>query len=184
MTRIGQIYLLADPREPNMPRYYGQTVKPLGTRLARHINVATNGGRRHVARWIRGLLLANLRPLIATVAYGFSREELDRLERAAIDQGRAQGFPLCNLTDGGGGAKGWKASAETRARMSAAARGPRKPRSVETRAKLSAANLGKRLTPEQRVKLSAALRGKPKRPRTPEHSAKIVAARERRPWLG
>jgi 5-methylcytosine-specific restriction endonuclease McrA len=74
--------------------------------------------------------------------------------------------------------KGWKHSAESRARMSASRLG--KPKSAAHRAKLSEAlvgntrNLGNTLTPEHRANISAANKGKPK---SPEHRAQISAAR-------
>ncbi len=172
-----RLYSLSDPRAPLIPRYYGQTIKPLERRLQQHVTSATRGDRRHVARWIRGLLLAGIRPWITPIADARDREELDKIEVEAIRAAREAGIDLCNLTDGGGGAKGWTAPPETRERMSLSARGPRKPRSAETRAKLSVANMGKRATEETRAKLSAVLKGKKKPPRTPEHAAKIVAAR-------
>jgi len=87
--------------------------------------------------------------------------------------------------------KGWKLSAETRARMSASRTG--KKRSAETRAKISASKTGSKLSaehrakvsannarfwqgkkhsPETRAKVSASLTGKKK---SPEHIAKMRA---------
>ena len=67
-----------------------------------------------------------------------------------------------NLTDGGDGRRGYKASEETKAKMSAAQKG--KKTSDETRAKLSAANIGKKLTPESIAKRSAKRIGKKRDP--------------------
>lgn len=94
------------------------------------------------------------------------------------------------------GTKRGPMSAETRAKMSAWRTGrKRKPFSEEHRARLSAAaknrspelraaigdrSRGKTLTPEQREKLSASLRGKKRGPYSAEHRAKISAAQRAR----
>lgn len=95
---------------------------------------------------------------------------------------------LANLTDGGDGVSGWVASAETRARMSAANTGKvlsedhrakigaankGKAKSEGHRANLSAANKGKALSKDARAKISAANKGKVL---SEEHRAKISAS--------
>lgn len=64
---------------------------------------------------------------------------------------------LRNLTDGGDGVSGFKAT-------------------LETRAKLAAAKIGKKHTPEHRAKNAASNKGKKRGPKTPEHCAKLSAA--------
>lgn len=92
-----------------------------------------------------------------------------------IAQLRAEGYILCNITDGGEGPSGmkhtreWKEamsqrykdryfSPETRAKIAAAKRGI--PRSLETCQKLSAANLGQKRSPERCALQSANMKGR------------------------
>lgn len=66
------------------------------------------------------------------------------------------------------------ASAETRAKLSAAGKGKLRPKSEEHRAKIAASLRGNVVTSQAaRLKISAANKGKPK---SPEHRAKIAAA--------
>ena len=66
-----------------------------------------------------------------------------------------------NLTDGGGGVRGHKASPETKAKISAALRGRRKPpRSAEYRANIGAASRGRKHSTDSKAKRSAAQRGR------------------------
>ena len=90
------------------------------------------------------------------------RERLTEAEAFAVECaliaaiGRSPQGPLANLTDGGEGTSGhkFKATAETRARMSAAQkRRKRKPLSRETRLKISLALSGKTLSDAHKEKL-------------------------------
>jgi NUMOD3 motif len=81
---------------------------------------------------------------------------------------------------GTNGMTGRTHTAETRAKMSEAAKGVRKPLSVEHRAKLSAALKGRGFTPETLAKISEAKKGVLK---TPEARAKMKMAAKGR-WLG
>lgn len=90
---------------------------------------------------------------------------------------RDLGFgPLVNLTDGGDGVLGLHHSPESRAKMSAANLGI--PKSAAHRAAQSAASQNKQ--PWYRAKISAALTGKKKGPRTDETKAKIAEANRKR----
>ena len=80
-------------------------------------------------------------------------------ERYWIAQGRARGWPIENIADGG------NAVTDTSG-----------PRSPEHCAKLSAALKGRALTPERRANISAARRGIRTGPRTRETRAKISTA--------
>jgi len=71
--------------------------------------------------------------------------------------------------------RGWRHSEETRAKMSASAKG--RVMSVEARAKLAASRRGKPLSDETKAKLSRALRGIQ---RSPEYRAKMAASTSRR----
>jgi group I intron endonuclease len=72
------------------------------------------------------------------------------------------------------GSRGKTRTAEAKERMSIAATG--RECTPETKAKISAKRALQTITPEHKAAISASLRGKPKPPRSPEHSAKIAAA--------
>lgn len=93
------------------------------------------------------------------------------LERATI---AAIGGGLVNLTDGGGGAPGWKHSPETKARIGAYWKG--RILTPKMRDALAAYNTGKKLTPEHRAKLSAAKAGRSRGPLPAATRAKIAAS--------
>lgn len=98
-------------------------------------------------------------------------------EIAAIAQFRAEGYFLANLTDGGEGMLGFKPSDETRRIWSEQRKG--RKASAETRAKLSAIhkgnkhNLGRKLSERECELLSKRFKGIPK---SESHRAKIAAA--------
>lgn len=150
------------------------------TLLARYVGLSSSGlyrpkthtcpcrlmARTHCAAWLRQLNDRGLKPTIVVLEV-CEEHDLNQLERWWIAFGRACGWPLTNLTDGG----------STQQNKS------RKPLPAETRAKISAANKGKGLgdsnpakRPEVRNKISASSRGI-KRARTAAHNAKIAAAR-------
>jgi formate-dependent nitrite reductase cytochrome c552 subunit len=92
-------------------------------------------------------------------------EELAFLvEMEAIDKYRRIGFVLVNQTGGGQGMAGYKASEETKKKMSAKQIGNKYRlgtfQSAEARAKISAAHKGRKLSPEHVAKVAAALIGK------------------------
>jgi len=108
------------------------------------------------------------------------------------------GSKLCNMVDGGDGAKGWTHSDSARKRISAATKGNTNTKgltfSPETRANMRVAakvrmtedakenlrdhNLGKVLTEEHRLKIGTANRG---RVFSEEHRAKLSAAHKGKP---
>lgn len=106
---------------------------------------------------------------------------LDDAEQRWIAFGRAAGWPLKNILDGGDGLRGLPRTPEHCAKISASRIGNQWskgiPKTPEHRAKLSAALKGKERSLEHAAKISAANRGKPKH--TEEHKQKL---RER--WLG
>lgn len=78
---------------------------------------------------------------------------------------------LCNMTEGGEGSSGWVPSPEYRQKMSTLAKG--RTFSAETKAKLSAAARGKRKSPEHRENNRKARLGKTL---SAEHGANISAS--------
>lgn len=81
-----------------------------------------------------------------------------------------------NLTDGGEGTPGWKATEETKARMSKAQRGHFV--SEVAKENMRQAQLGNTASNETKAKMSAAAKGKKKAPFTAEHKAKLSAAKK------
>lgn len=103
-----------------------------------------------------------------TVAkHGFKAEVVARwpTEREAFDHEkflircfRDMGFDICNHTDGGEGASGFKQSEATKALRNGKLRGRRKP--AETIARMRIAKAGTVISEEQRQQISATLSGR------------------------
>ena len=91
-----------------------------------------------------------------------SEEQAFQDEIQQIAQLRLEGYELCNYTDGGEGSSGCVPS-------------------KETRAKLSAVQKGRKFSAEHCANISAAAKGRKKRPRSAEHCAKISAAQRGKP---
>lgn len=69
---------------------------------------------------------------------------------------------LCNLTDGGDGCNGWKATEETLVKMRAASiHRPLPPQTPEVKAKRAESLRGQKRTEQQRKNISNSLKGKP-----------------------
>lgn len=208
------IYALVDPRTGAV-RYVGSSSKGLVRPLehAEPLRLAIDGNR-HKAGWIRQLLALGLRYDICALEVVERAELLAGAERRWIACGRAEGWPLTNLTDGGDGTVGYIPGPETRAKQSAVRLGKKRPPgataairsywigkkkppfSPEWCAKL-ATFAGRKHTPETRAKMSAALVGNTRgaaprkapnknlgRPHTPEHRAAIAKAKALRAFLG
>lgn len=181
------IYGLRDPRTSDI-RYIGRSSAGLGRPL-RHgrpgpLSRETN---RHKANWILHLLSVGLNYEIVVLESFVAAADLDDAECFWIAQAKALGWPLTNLTSGGGGNRGCSPTAEHRANISAAAMGHEVsaktreliartkigiPRSPETLAKMRAA-IRPGLSAAHRAKISARHLGS-KRP--PETGARISAA--------
>jgi hypothetical protein len=116
-------------------------------------------------RWIKQLLsegkLPELRVLEET-----DEDRFDEREMFWISFGRANGWRLTNLTDGGGGTLGLKHTEETKRKMGIAkvgnqsSKGITRVNSEETRRKMSLAKVGRHLSEEHRRKIGDAGRGK------------------------
>lgn len=69
-----------------------------------------------------------------------------------------EGAPLTNLTQGGGGIRGWRHSEEAKARIGASQRA--RPRTAHEKEHLRSINLGREMTPEHKAKIGASLKGR------------------------
>lgn len=149
--------------------------------------VGKGSGKRETVEHRRNPIFRNIvakirargeEPVVERIFDGITEREAFAHEIALVAKyGRKNNHTgiLANLTDGGDGVSGWVASAETRARMSAANKGKvlsedhrakigaankGKAKSEDHRANLSAANIGKVLSQDARAKISAANKGK------------------------
>jgi len=176
---------------PNSKRVYvGKSSKGMRRPMA-HGEPANLRQYAHLprAKWITSLRKRGLEPKIAVLEVCASADDLNEAERFYISAFKAQGTPLLNLTDGGDGVLGHKFTEAALAKMSAT----RKKRMAETpgereriaqmsrdywatpeaRAKKSAERMGVGWTDETRVKMVAALTGKPK---SAKHRAALSGA--------
>lgn len=127
------VYGLVDPRSLEV-RYIGKSSSGLRRPLAAARRVKWEPG--HKSNWIKSLLALGLSYRVQVLAVASDELELCSLEVAWIAFGRAEGWPLTNLADGGQGPFGVKRSAETKEKLAAAKRG--KPRDVATKASVAA----------------------------------------------
>lgn len=140
------IYGLVDPRTL-LVRYVGLSSTGMRRPLDHRSKAA--GEDTHKARWIK---------LLAVAGYTYEIVVLEVVEKVALKAaerwwivfGRACGWPLTNLTDGGDGLSGHVFSLEHRAKIGAARRGL--IRSSEVREKIAAALRGKKRSAESIVK--------------------------------
>jgi hypothetical protein len=119
-----------------------------------------------VAHWVRKRKSLGQEYAITVLEHCARIEDLDEAERFHIEYLRSLGLPLLNVTDGGGGIRGFKHSPESIAHMRAVHTTP------EALARSSATHKGKPKSPEQCARMSASSKGKPK---SAEHSAKVSA---------
>lgn len=150
MTSKFIIYALIDPRT-NEVRYIGKSSTGLRRpeRHARPGSLAKDGTWK--ARWIRKLQAEGATYRIE-VLEEVDRERLSLAEIEWIAKGRALGWPLTNLTDGGDGMSGFRFSEETRRKISERLKGKRL--SDATKELVAAANRGKKASEETRKKMS------------------------------
>jgi hypothetical protein len=173
------IYGLVDPRTGHL-RYVGKSTS--GLRRARmHVLPCTlrQTKNTHKGHWVQALVDVGLAPQITVLQEVAGPEDLYELEQGWISYFRGLGCPLTNATDGGPGVFGLKRqppSAETRAKLSAAAKG--RVYGPEVRARFSAGQKARNYSPppETRAKMAAAKRGRKRGPHTDETKAKMSAA--------
>lgn len=140
------IYVLIDPRT-NEVRYVGKTVNPV-RRLWSHINDKTVC---HRTNWIKSLLGLGLKPKMSIIESMDSSDDSlwQERERYWVEYYSK----TCRLTNlDSGGVSGKIASAETRAKLSAAFKG--RPKSPEHVAKVASAHRGRKCSPESIARMS------------------------------
>lgn len=132
---MATIYVLVDGRTGEV-RYVGQTRIELALRLARHWVTAMAGAHEHRAAWMRSVKAAGGDVVIRAIE-SCNPDTIDDAEMSHIARYLSLGCDLTNRTAGGRGKRAWVASAETRLKMSESA--SRRRVSPETRAKMGAA---------------------------------------------
>lgn len=187
-TRPTSIYWLVDTRT-NTPFYCGKTVETITTRLCDHKRDAKRYPHRKSTRRIIECgenIAVKLVEIVPATGDWAARE------RAWIAVLRNNFPDTTNVAAGGQGITGLIASAETRAKLSAARKG--KKLSPETVEKIRLGNIGKKYTDEAKAKIGAKSRGRKAsvetrmrmraarlgRKHAPETCAKIKAAWDRR----
>lgn len=178
------IYALIDPRTGDV-RYVGATTD-VQRRLREHLR---RKEFRYCSRWIQSLLAEGLTPcvwVLEVVGDGWQRAE-----RRWIEMFRGLGMAECNIADGGEGTSpGSTKSAETRAKISAAATRWQTGRdlSADHRATMSVAQRKRYEDPGQRalqatnlasVAAAGGRAGKGK-PKSPEHIERLKEAHRAR----
>ena len=99
---------------------------------------------------------------VEIVSHFASEQDAFDAEKSLIAECRANGISLCNKTDGGEGVTGHKHSAKTREKISAVQIG--RKLSPECKAKLSVANMGHIVSDDTRKKISKTNSGKKRTP--------------------
>lgn len=152
MSTLTYIYALAEPFTGAV-RYVGKSNNPRG-RLNRHISSARSYRRHtHLANWVRAMVIPVLLVLEAVVL-----EDWPLAERKWIARYKALGARLINHTAGGDGHIGGELGAETRSKISVAAK--LRYEDPEEREKARQTMLGRVVTREHRSNLSRALKGR------------------------
>lgn len=171
-TRPTNIYWLVDTRT-GVPWYCGKTVDKPTTRLSHHFSEATRAPNRPVLHWLVDLGRGNVR--IDTMEVVPAGGDWVAREKHWIADLRLINPNCLNVCDGGSGAPGYVATAETLERMRAVQIG--RKHTAEICTIISVATGQRMKCPEQRARISAALKG---RVYSPETLVKMSAAQKAR----
>jgi hypothetical protein len=156
----GLVYTLSHPLTGEV-RYVGKTERTLGVRLIEHRYRATQKNQRsHLYTWLRKLARQGLTPIIRELQRTRS-SYLYEAEEYWIEELKSRGLRLINTSSGGRGRpRGLKHTEESRARMSLAQRGSKKPQMSLTMRGNQRAK-GRAQTLEERVRRSRSQGGRP-----------------------
>lgn len=117
------------------PRYVGQT-SDFETRVQSHLKGDRKGDYSvHKKHWVQSLLNRGAKPLFVKLVELPSDEFLDDAEIYWIAELKRRGCKLTNLTDGGGGLRGYVYSEESKKKISESLKG--RPVPQEVRDKIS-----------------------------------------------
>jgi hypothetical protein len=138
------IYGLVDPRTGEI-RYIGKSATGMKRPNLHRKPSLLRRDCTYKARWVRALHRLGLTYSIEVLEYLLDREGLNAAERYWISEAKCNGWRLTNLTDGGDGLSGMAFT-------------------PEHRAKISAANKGRKLSEDQRRRLSEIAKLRPPNP--------------------
>jgi hypothetical protein len=134
-------------------RYIGKTARGLVYRRAQHIYEArVRDRKRYVLHWLRELLAEGLLPEITSLEEVDGADDWQERERFWIAYGRAEGWPLTNIADGG---KGFRAMGNCNAA------GKRSPEFCQKIAEINKGNrnaAGRTVSQEERSRISASVK--------------------------
>jgi len=159
------IYGLFDPRDGEL-RYIGKSCSGMkrpknhtkNSDLRRH-------GKTHKTAWIKSMLKLGLKPTFGVLFEGDSADDLYGHEQRLIKYFKDSGARLTNATDGGPGRTGYRLSAETKEKISRAAKKQQRDsptkHSSETKEMLKNLQLGRKHGLGHRANMSKAHGGKP-----------------------
>ena len=139
------IYVLRDPTGSSTSIYIGASVNPK-LRFKTHLTPSLLRANNHKNNWIKSLLEKGVKPYLSYIDIvepdcDWQRVEINYIAYFRTLHGTSQ---ILNATDGGHG---------TRGRIYL-------PPSQETIAKMRAAHLGQTVSPEQKIAISRALKGR------------------------
>lgn len=115
--------------------YFGQTSQPIRRRLSCHSRI--NSPCKRLRNWLMARRSEGYAFRVQVLIEHISKQEADAIERDLIKSNKSNSL---NITEGGGGAVGFRHSEESRRKISLAQTGRSKPAPTkETRAKLRVA---------------------------------------------
>lgn len=150
MTR-SLIYALVDPLTEQV-RYIGRSINGLTRARIHRAPAKLRIDRTHKANWIRSLMAQGLTYQIR-VMEECDPSAIDDAERRWIAAGRAMGWPLTNLTDGGDGALGHRHTDATKAKIRSIVNRP-----DEHRKRISSTLRGHVISTEVRARIAEGMR--------------------------
>jgi group I intron endonuclease len=156
-------------------KYVGQTREGLAPRFARHAK----------SKWMIGRAIRKHGAdafSVAEIERCDTQAQLDERERFWIAYHGCREPAGYNLTDGGGGAAGYKFDEVGRARIRAGKQA--NPMSPEGKERVRAAQTGRFVSAETRARISASKRGQKLPARSDEHRRKLGLAIKRYPHRG
>lgn len=115
--RETSIYILFDPRQPEVARYVGKSIN-IKTRILGHRGQAKARIHSHVYHWINKLWDEGVEFSYKVIEVVPAGQNWESREQHWISYYRELGHPLTNHTDGGEGQHGRKLSEESRKKMS------------------------------------------------------------------
>lgn len=154
------IYALFDSFDRGIPKYVGQTNRPVH-RFRSHTRHSKFTKTRK-STWILDVQERGGYIEVSLLKFCKSKDEANQFEKEYIGLYRSKGYPLTNSTDGGSGFTGYIRTEEHKRKLAEALRGTARhttPHTVLSRQKISSSKKGVPQTPESVQKRADAIRG-------------------------